>query len=245
MARSVGGNFLGIVSWVLCGVIQLGLPVGATVAHAGEVGDRVGQALLNARREIESGRTDQALNSLRDTQSWLREQPGIDPKDRREGDLRLQAEMMKAVREEERRAEEFQRANQRRDRQELRDQAVERLAPEQSAMAHLDRLFFQLGGPGGGGAAGGAGGFGGGVAGGGGAVGFGPGIGVVPEGITMQAFAVVTADRRYVRLSVRPFFVGPVEFFSIPVFGAVSGGGGFGGGSAGGGGGFGGGIGGP
>ena len=85
-----------------------------------------------------------------------------------------------------------------------------------------------------------------------GAVGYRPDITVLPEGAGFQATAVISADRRYVRVSPVPFFsqVNEVSTFNFVTgqgntqqqgMGGVGGGmGGFGGG-AGGGGGFGGG----
>jgi hypothetical protein len=62
-------------------------------------------------------------------------------------------------------------------------------------------------------------------------VAFVPGIGEIPTGATMTVTPAVSADRRYVRLSVNPFFNVLNGFTAIPVFGAVGGGnfGGFGG----------------
>jgi hypothetical protein len=48
---------------------------------------------------------------------------------------------------------------------------------------------------------------------------------VVPDGVSMSVTAAATADRRYVRLSVNPNFIGFVDFASFPVPAAVSGGG--------------------
>ena len=78
-----------------------------------------------------------------------------------------------------------------------------------------------------------------------GAVAFTPNIGFAPTGQTMTVTPVVTPDRRYVRLSVNPFFnaVNGFTAFTTPL-GAVGGAGGVGGGGlggVGGGGGFGGG----
>ena len=57
------------------------------------------------------------------------------------------------------------------------------------------------------------------------AVAYEPVVGFVPNGVTMSVTPVVSADRRYVRLSVSPFFntVNGFENFGIPA--AVSGGG--------------------
>jgi len=50
-----------------------------------------------------------------------------------------------------------------------------------------------------------------------GAVGYQPVITVLPEGATMNATAVISADRRYVRISPTPFFssIGPVNTFNF------------------------------
>lgn len=79
-----------------------------------------------------------------------------------------------------------------------------------------------------------------------GAVGFFPVVGSVPDGVIMDVTPVVTADRRYVRLSLNASFISNVRFDTFFVPAAVSGGGiggGFGG-FGGGGGGLGGGLGG-
>jgi hypothetical protein len=65
-----------------------------------------------------------------------------------------------------------------------------------------------------------------------GAVAFQPIPGVIPEGQTLTVTPVATADRRYVRLSVNPVFIGFVDFQTFPVPAAVGGsgiGGGLGG----------------
>jgi len=51
----------------------------------------------------------------------------------------------------------------------------------------------------------------------GGAVGFQPQITTLPSGATMSATAVISADRRYVRITALPFFsqVGPVTTFNV------------------------------
>ena len=74
---------------------------------------------------------------------------------------------------------------------------------------------------------------------------FDPIIGSAPTGQTMTVTPVVSADRRYVRLSVNPFFnvINGFSSFTTPL-GAVSGAGGAGGGGLGGAGGLGGGLGG-
>jgi len=76
-----------------------------------------------------------------------------------------------------------------------------------------------------------------------------PGVGFIPSGQTLTVTPVVSADRRYVRLTVNPFFNALNGFQTFNVFGAVGGGnfggalgglGGAGGGLGGAGGGFGG-----
>ena len=74
-----------------------------------------------------------------------------------------------------------------------------------------------------------------------GAVAFQPVIGTIPEGAILNVTPVVSADRRYVRMSLSPLFIGPVQFDTFSVPAAVTGGGGLGGGGLGGLGGFGGG----
>jgi len=51
----------------------------------------------------------------------------------------------------------------------------------------------------------------------GGAVGYQPVITVLPEGANLGAFAVVSADRRYVRITVQPLFsgIGEVNTFNM------------------------------
>ena len=68
------------------------------------------------------------------------------------------------------------------------------------------------------------------------AVAFTPNIGMVPEGVGMNVTPVVSADRRYVRLSVNAGFsaVDSIQNLNIPL-GAVAGGPGAGGGMGGGG----------
>ena len=67
-----------------------------------------------------------------------------------------------------------------------------------------------------------------------GQVAFTPTIGLAPTGQTMTVTPVVTPDRRYVRLSVNPFFnvINGFSTFTTPL-GAVSGAGGVGGGAGG------------
>ncbi|HEV3164266.1 MAG TPA: type II secretory pathway, component PulD [Isosphaeraceae bacterium] len=58
-----------------------------------------------------------------------------------------------------------------------------------------------------------------------GSVAFFPTPAVIPDGVTLQVTPVVTADRRYVRLSLAPTFIGFVDFQTFPVPAAVGGGG--------------------
>ena len=60
------------------------------------------------------------------------------------------------------------------------------------------------------------------------AVAFQPGVASFPNGVSMSVTPVVSADRRYVRLGVSPYFTGLQGFDTFPVPAAV-GGGGFGG----------------
>jgi len=77
-----------------------------------------------------------------------------------------------------------------------------------------------------------------------GAVGFEPQITVLPQGASLTGIAIISADRRYVRITPAPFFsqIGQVRTFnfitgtSAPGGGGGAGGGGAGGGGAGGGG---------
>jgi|SRR5579864_190540 len=55
-------------------------------------------------------------------------------------------------------------------------------------------------------------------------VAFMPSIGSIPDGVSMAVTPVVTADRRYVRLSLDVQFTGVIDFTTFPVPGAVSGG---------------------
>jgi len=68
-------------------------------------------------------------------------------------------------------------------------------------------------------------------------VGFAPIVGFIPEGVTLTAMAVVSADRRYVRLALAPMFnsIVDVATFSF-ITGQTTGGGAQGGGGQGGGG---------
>lgn len=77
-----------------------------------------------------------------------------------------------------------------------------------------------------------------------GAVGYTPVVTTIPEGVRLTATAVVSADRRFVRLTLSPFFTSITDVFTYQVTGAGAGGGGgaqAGGGQQGGQGGFGGG----
>jgi hypothetical protein len=60
------------------------------------------------------------------------------------------------------------------------------------------------------------------------AVAFVPGIGAIPSGETLTVTPAVSADRRYVRLSVNAEFNALIGFTNFPVQGAVGGGGGAG-----------------
>ncbi len=80
----------------------------------------------------------------------------------------------------------------------------------------------------------------------GGAVGYQPVITTLPEGASLSVSGVVSADRRYVRISPQPFFSGIGEIFTYNSINGNTGNGGtgtggFGGGGLGGGGGVGGG----
>ena len=57
------------------------------------------------------------------------------------------------------------------------------------------------------------------------AVGFFPGVGSIPDGVSLNATPVVSADRRYVRLSLQPNFQTIDGFMTFPVPAAVGGGG--------------------
>ena len=69
-----------------------------------------------------------------------------------------------------------------------------------------------------------------------GVVAFQPTIGSLLDGAALSVTPVVSADRRYVRLGVTPYFNAVEGFSTVVVPGAVSGGGGFGAGGVGGGG---------
>ena len=56
------------------------------------------------------------------------------------------------------------------------------------------------------------------------AVGFQPVVGSFPSGTTLNVTPAVTADRRYVRMSVNPFFNDLLGFDTFPVPAAVTGG---------------------
>ncbi len=58
-----------------------------------------------------------------------------------------------------------------------------------------------------------------------GAVAFAPTIGTIPDGVTLQTTPVVSADRRYVRLSMNPNFITFIQFDTFTVPAAVGGGG--------------------
>jgi hypothetical protein len=73
------------------------------------------------------------------------------------------------------------------------------------------------------------------------AVGFTPGIGQIPDGVSLNVTPVVSADRRYVRISLSPLFQTINGFQNFPVPAAIAGGGNGGGGLGGLGGGLGGG----
>jgi type II secretory pathway component GspD/PulD (secretin)/tetratricopeptide (TPR) repeat protein len=62
-----------------------------------------------------------------------------------------------------------------------------------------------------------------------GAVAFTPTIGTLPDGVTLTVTPVVSADRRYVRLSLAPFFQAVNQLQSFSFGGAAVGGGGLGG----------------
>ena len=62
-----------------------------------------------------------------------------------------------------------------------------------------------------------------------GAVAFQPSVGQIPDGVSLNVAPVVTADRRYVRLSLNANFSTINGFSNFPVPGAVSGGNGTGG----------------
>ena len=66
------------------------------------------------------------------------------------------------------------------------------------------------------------------------AIGFQPGIGTIPDGVGLNVTPVVTADRRYVRLSLGANFSTINGLMNFPVAGGVSGTGGGGGLGAGG-----------
>lgn len=68
-----------------------------------------------------------------------------------------------------------------------------------------------------------------------GAIGFQPIIGIIPEGVSLTVTAVVSADRRYVRLRVNPQFNALIDLFTFSFQGGGGGGGQGGGGQGGGG----------
>ncbi|MDB5349687.1 MAG: type secretory pathway, component PulD [Planctomycetota bacterium] len=65
------------------------------------------------------------------------------------------------------------------------------------------------------------------------AVAFAPTIGTIPDGAILNVTPVVSADRRYVRMSLNPQFTGVIRFDNFNIPAAVTGGGGFGGGGGG------------
>ena len=69
----------------------------------------------------------------------------------------------------------------------------------------------------------------------GGGVGFAPIVAFIPEGVSLTATAVVSADRRYVRLALAPMFNSIVDVATFNFLTGVSTGGGQGGGQGGGG----------
>jgi type II secretory pathway component GspD/PulD (secretin) len=58
-----------------------------------------------------------------------------------------------------------------------------------------------------------------------GAVAFQPSVGLLPDGVIMSVTPVVSADRRYVRMTMAPFFQTFIEFQTIAIPAAVGGGG--------------------
>lgn len=66
------------------------------------------------------------------------------------------------------------------------------------------------------------------------AVAFLPGISSIPDGVSLNATPVVSADRRYVRLSLDPQFQTVNGFSNFPIPGAIAGGGNGGNGGGGG-----------
>ncbi|MCH2202942.1 MAG: hypothetical protein MK102_13295, partial [Fuerstiella sp.] len=67
-----------------------------------------------------------------------------------------------------------------------------------------------------------------------GAVGFAPQVGQIMDGISLSVTAVISADRRYVRLSLSPMFNNLVDIFTFTFAGGGAGGGAMGGGLGGG-----------
>jgi hypothetical protein len=61
-------------------------------------------------------------------------------------------------------------------------------------------------------------------------VGFTPGISTIPDGVSLNVTPVVSADRRYVRLSLAPQFQTVNGFSNFPIPAAIAGGGNGGGG---------------
>lgn len=89
--------------------------------------------------------------------------------------------------------------------------------------ASMTSNAFQIGTPGGAGGAGSAAAFATGATVGGGAVGYTPVIETISEGVSMSALAVVSADRRYVRLSVAPVFNAITDVFTFTFLNAPGG----------------------
>ncbi len=57
----------------------------------------------------------------------------------------------------------------------------------------------------------------------GGAIGFQPNIDVIREGVTLGASAIISPDRRYVRLGISPVFANITDVFTFSVFGGGAG----------------------
>lgn len=162
---------------------------------------------------------------------------------------KIQAEMIACVRALEALEDRQQQQETKKIAKEEQKAVVETLQTEENHLAQeMGQILPQLGVGGGGGGIGpigggggfggggfGGGGFGGGGGGFGGSFGFGPQIGFVPVGVTLNATPVVSHDRRYVRLALSPNFIDTLSFQNFTVNGAVGGGGGgFGGGLGGG-----------
>ena len=52
-------------------------------------------------------------------------------------------------------------------------------------------------------------------------VGFQPVVAIIPDGVQMSAFALVSADRRYVRISASPLFTSITDVFTYSFTGAI------------------------